>query len=116
YMYQTYFAPPSPPPAKATTSTTAPAQTGTNTDNSTTAPPAVAATPAAPAPPAVVGDSSEHQIVVDTPKVQAVFTNRGGRLLHWRLKDYRDSNGRPVDLVPSDLPQMEQLPFSLRVD
>jgi hypothetical protein len=29
-----------------------------------------------------------------------VFTNRGGRLAHWILKDYRDSVGRPVDLVP----------------
>ena len=47
---------------------------------------------------------------------QAVFTNRGGRLLHWRLKAYRDNRGEPVDLVPGGLPATEQLPFSLRVD
>src|SRR5207247_1316789 len=40
----------------------------------------------------------------------------GGRLLHWRLKAYRDASGQPVDLVPSSLPSVEQLPFSLRVD
>src|SRR5436190_5172903 len=94
YMYQAYFAPPSPPPAKATTSTTAPAQTaqtGSNTGKPATTPPEVTAAPAAPEPQAVVGESSEHQIVVDTAKVQAIFTNRGGRLLHWRLKDYRDN-------------------------
>ena len=53
---------------------------------------------------------------MDTATVQAVITNRGGRLLHWRLKDYRDSKGQPVDLVPNGLPQAEQLPFTLRVD
>ena len=122
YMYQAYFAPPAPPPAKTTTSATAPAQTaqtaqaGSNPGKSTTPPPEAASTPAAPEPQALVGESSEHQIVVDTAKVQAIFTNRGGRLLHWRLKDYRDNNGRPVDLVPADLPDVEQLPFSLRVD
>ena len=38
---------------------------------------------------------------------QAVLTNRGGRLLHWRLKDYRDNRGEPVDLVPIGLPASE---------
>ena len=50
------------------------------------------------------------------PRCRAVFTNRGGRLLHWRLKAYRDNRGEPVDLVPVGLPATEQLPFSLRVD
>ena len=44
-----------------------------------------------------------------------MFTNRGGRLHHWRLKIYRDNRGEPVDLVPSGLPATEALPFSLRV-
>ena len=50
----------------------------------------------------------------DTAKVEAVLTNRGGRLLHWRLKDYLDDQGEPVDLVPSNLPATEPLPFSLQ--
>jgi len=62
-----------------------------------------------------VTDASEREITVETAKVTAVFTNRGARLLHWRLKDYRDSRGEPVDLVPSGLPASEALPFSLRV-
>ena len=65
--------------------------------------------PAAPAPEAaavaepqaLVSETSEREITVDTATVQAVLTNRGGRLLHWRLKDYRDNRGEPVDLVPS---------------
>jgi YidC/Oxa1 family membrane protein insertase len=47
--------------------------------------------------------------------VQAVFSNRGGRLLHWRLKDYRDSAGAPLDLVPSGIPDTQPRPFSLSV-
>jgi len=62
-----------------------------------------------------VSDTAEHEITVETAKVTAVFTNRGGRLLHWRLKDYRDNRGEPVDLVPSGLPASEALPFTLRV-
>ena len=48
--------------------------------------------------------------------MQAVFSNRGGRVLQWRLKEYRDGNGEPLDLVPSNLPEQEATPFSLRVD
>jgi len=63
-----------------------------------------------------VSEPSEREITVDTASVQAVITNRGGRLVHWRLKDYRDSHGEPVDLVPAGLPPTEQLPFALRFD
>src|SRR5204863_3447447 len=71
---------------------------------------------AAPEPQALVSETSEREITVDTSTVQAVFTNRGGRLLHWRLKAYSDNSGQPIDLVPTGLPATEQLPFSLRVD
>ena len=55
-------------------------------------------------PAAQVSDSAEREIVVQTATVEVVLTNRGGRVLHWRLKDYRDAKGNPVDLVPSDVP------------
>jgi len=67
-------------------------------------PSAAAPEPAAPEPQALVSDKSEREITVDTTTVQAIFTNRGARLLHWRLKMYRDDRGQPVDLVPSGLP------------
>ncbi len=62
-----------------------------------------------------MSDTAEREITVETGNVTAVFTNRGGRLVHWRLKEYRDNRGEPVDLVPSGLPASEALPFSLRV-
>jgi YidC/Oxa1 family membrane protein insertase len=90
-----------------------------------TPPPAaesVAETPTAPEPPpgpepnAQVSETDEREIVVDTATSQVVLTNRGGRILHWRLKNYRDSAGAMVDLVPSDVPPDLPRPFALVVE
>src|SRR5262245_41017221 len=121
YFYQTYFAPPPPAPPKPAASTSAPAvpsQAPAESSRSSTqsSPPESpgAVSSGLREPQAVVTDPSEREITVETSKVTAVFTNRGGRLLHWRLKEYRDNRGEPVDLVPSGLPSSEALPFSLR--
>jgi YidC/Oxa1 family membrane protein insertase len=68
-----------------------------------------------PAAAATVGDTEEHDVVVDTKLVHAVFSNRGGVLTSWTLKKYTDQTGHSVDLVPSSLPPGESRPFSLRV-
>jgi YidC/Oxa1 family membrane protein insertase len=122
YFYQTYFAPPPPPSPKPAASSSAPAAPVQAPSNSTvpsappsTPEPGAAISSGSREPQAVVSDTAEREITVETAKVTAVFTNRGGRLLHWRLKDYRDTRGEPVDLVPSGLPASEALPFSLRV-
>ena len=66
---------------------------------------------------ALTSEPSEREIVVETATVQAVLSNRGGRMLHWRLKEYRDGAGQPVDLVPVGLARRRsRRPFSLRVD
>ena len=71
-----------------------------------------------PAPPpvpeaAVVGESTERDVVIETQKVRAVFTNRGARLKDWLLKDYKADSGQPLDLVPGSA---TILPFTLRLD
>ena len=122
FFYQTYISPPPPPPKTTTAATTtspaatAPGAQGTSNASAPVAAAPVTAPPSAPAAQTLVGESSDRTIVVDTQTVQAIFTNRGGRLLHWRLKNYFDTSRRPVDLVPADLPGVEQLPFSLRAD
>jgi YidC/Oxa1 family membrane protein insertase len=64
-----------------------------------------------------VSEPSERDVVVETPLVRAVFTNRGGRIKQWFLKAYdENAQGRPVNLVPSNTPPDTPLPFSLRVD
>jgi len=121
FFYQTYFAPPPPPAAKpAAANSSAGSPQAPSTGTVPEAPPPTQQSGAAVSsdssePQAVVTDTSEREITVETAKVTAVFTNRGGRLLHWRLKEYRDNRGEPVDLVPSGLPSSEALPFSLRV-
>jgi len=75
------------------------------------------ALPGQPAQPALlVGETSDREIVVETTTVRATFTNRGGRLLHWVLKEYRNEDGAPLDLVPQSLGPDAVKPFSLVVD
>ena len=113
YAYQAFFAP-RPTPAPAAGQAT-PASSSVSVPGTTPAP-AVEAAAAAPEPTAIVSDVSEREIVVHTSRLEVVISNRGARILHWRLKDYHDSGGRPVDLVPSDLPAAQPRPFSLKVD
>jgi YidC/Oxa1 family membrane protein insertase len=72
--------------------------------------------PVAPEPTAQITESTEREIIVDTETSQIVLTNRGGRILHWRLKGYRDGAGAMVDLVPSDVPPDQPRPFALMVE
>ena len=121
YAYQAYFIPATPPTGQTTTSSAAPAPQPAGSapaaqSPAATAPAAAGPTPDTPRPQAVTTEVAEREIVVDTGTVEAVFSNRGARLLHWRLKDYADNEGNPVDLVPSALPATEPQPFALRVD
>src|SRR5215208_8259667 len=120
YGWQAFFMPPVPP--RSANEQKAATAAGTPAAPSTTPLAAVPAATAelAPAPvaavaEAVTSETAEREITVETATVEAVLTNRGGRLLHWRLKDYQD-DGKPVDLVPSNVPPDQPKPFSLQVD
>jgi len=113
FAFQALFVPPQVPPGNASPVAPAtPPPAVISPGNITTAAPIL---PAAPAPP-VVGDVDEREITVDTQKVRVVFTNRGGRIRHWILKEYGNDAGTPLDLVPATVPSGVPLPFSLRVD
>src|SRR5436190_1348723 len=120
-VYQSLVVKPVPKPVPG--ATVASGATGTRSSTtSTTAPAAVAPIPqpteqAAPPPPsadvpALVGETSEREVRVETRDVIAVFTNRGARLKSWRLKHYFDQDRQPQELVV-DLPS-QPLPFTLR--
>ena len=129
YAYQALFIPPAPQTpsgAGAGAQSSAPAREGGGPTTPATQG-GTAATPAAPPAPApeadaaqsaapVLGESAEREITVESETVIAVLSNRGGRVLHWRLKNYRDAQGQPVDLVPSSLAPDEATPFLLQVD
>jgi YidC/Oxa1 family membrane protein insertase len=111
YGYQALFVPPQKPAVDVVKPKERPAQTAPQ------APPQVVEQPPAEAEPAAkVSDSAEREIVVETSTSKVVLTNRGGRVLHWQLKDYRDAQGKPVDLVPSNVPEDQPKPFTLVVE
>jgi YidC/Oxa1 family membrane protein insertase len=112
------------PPAPATPTGVA---TGT-ASSSAAAPsaqtPAQGVTPAPPATPAepavaiepVQADTAERTVTVDNGVVRAVFSNRGATLAAWELLTYMGPDGKPVDLVPHDVPANQPKPFSLKLD
>ena len=63
-----------------------------------------------------VGDVNAKEIVVETSKVRAVFSNRGATILHWTLKEFRNDAGQPLDLVPGGAGENTVKPFTLSVD
>jgi len=121
YGYQTLFVPPPPAtteaPDGAAPGAAAPGAASPAAGTPVPSPaPGAEPAPALPAAPVVVGDTAEREIVVETATTESSLTNRGGRITHWRLKQYRDGQGEPVDLVPSALAPDTPTPFSLRVD
>jgi YidC/Oxa1 family membrane protein insertase len=113
YGYQALFVPPQRPKVNVVEPKERPAQTAPQTE------PRVAETPppeAEPQPAAQISEDAEREIVVETATSEVVLTNRGGRVLHWRLKNYRDAAGAPVDLVPSGVPPDQPRPFTLVAD
>ena len=118
YLYQAFvLGPRTPvPPAQSTATTTAAPAPSAITGQAPTGQ-AATSQPAAPIesarPAGVISESTERRIVVDNGKVEAVFSNRGGRLLSWRLKSHFDERKAPVDLVPSDVPANLPRPLSL---
>ena len=57
----------------------------------------VEASPAAP--PGVKQGTEERLITVDTDTATIIFSTRGAVVRSWRLKNYRDTAGEPVELV-----------------
>ena len=117
YGYQAVFVPRPTPAARSAPDASPSAETERSTATQRAEPsPAVAESPATDEPAALTTDQSVREIVVETTTVQAVLSNRGGKVVHWRLKAYKDAVGNPVDLVPTDVPQDQPSPFSLVVD
>jgi YidC/Oxa1 family membrane protein insertase len=96
--YETFFNKPRP-------EQTAPAQNQQQQAAPQTTQPAASAAPgqspaqaAAPATPAITA-ASESTVTVENELYKIVLTNHGGRVLHWLLKKYTTSDGKPLDLV-----------------
>ncbi len=115
YVYSAFFLKPAPRSKPAG----APAA---QTQRAPAPPPPPSVTPgavAAPAPraqvAALVGERAERTITIDTQVVRAVFTNRGGELVSWRLKKYLDDRKQPLEMVATHVPGAVR-PFTLRTE
>ena len=111
---------PTPPPARPNTGQpAAPAADAAAAPGGAQPSPAAAETastqPAAPQVETLRADSAEKSVVVDNGLVRAVFSNRGATLTSWLLTLYH-ANGKPVDLVPHELPDNQPKPFSLKLE
>ena len=63
----------------------------------------------------VVADERPRTVVVETDFVLAEFDNRGGELVSWKLKQYADENGDPVELALPAAGADRPRPFSLGI-
>jgi YidC/Oxa1 family membrane protein insertase len=92
------------------------APTGGTTNGA--AQPAVPAVAAGGVPAAVVGETAERGIVVESDLYRVVLSNRGAVVRSWQLKQYDDSNRPPrqLDLVNAAAAQQSgSWPFSLKI-
>jgi YidC/Oxa1 family membrane protein insertase len=94
-----FFLPkPKPQPEPEKTPTPAPTQTVPPTPSGgTTATPAAKPRPFTQAP--VKQATAESETILENDYYRVVFTNRGGVAKSWVLKKFKDSNGKPLDLV-----------------
>jgi YidC/Oxa1 family membrane protein insertase len=114
YVWQAVFVKPTPKRPAGAASAPAGAVAAPANGEPAPAPAAAPVEPPASAAAALVGEQQERETRVETDDVAAVFTNRGARLKSWRLKRYQDRNNQPLELIATDLPSNQPLPFSLR--
>jgi YidC/Oxa1 family membrane protein insertase len=63
--------------------------------------------------PAPISAAAEQEQVIDTALYHVVFSNRGGVVKSWTLKNYKDSVGKPLELVNRPGADRVGFPFSL---
>jgi len=60
-----------------------------------------------------VSAALETLTTVENEQYKIVFTNRGAQVKHWILKKYKDSAGKPLDMVQPQASAQFGLPLSL---
>jgi hypothetical protein len=100
------------PDAAATTTQKAEPSNTPAAASAAVAPTALAAAPAAHAV-ATVQASGESTTTVENELYRITFTNRGGQVSSWILKKFKDSNGKPLNLVHDQAAKLFGYPMSL---
>jgi YidC/Oxa1 family membrane protein insertase len=63
----------------------------------------------------LTGDTAARDIVVETDAVTATFSTQGAVLKSYRLHNYHDGQGAPLELIPVDLVGVDK-PFTIATD
>jgi YidC/Oxa1 family membrane protein insertase len=106
-----YFKPPTPPVQQQQTQTTGQPATTSGLPVAAAQNAAGSASQASATP--VVVAAAESQTVVENELYKITFTNRGAQVKSWILKKYKDSRGRPLDLVNQQAAATFGYPLSL---
>jgi YidC/Oxa1 family membrane protein insertase len=118
YLWQAVFVPPVPPPGEEAAPPAATTPEPGPAPDSAPGPPTdvpAAPEPSAEAGKALISETAEREILVETDDVIAVFTNRGARLKSWRLKAFLDADDQPQELVEARAGELGlPLPFTLQ--
>jgi len=96
-------------PAAAPQATAPPAATAYSPASAAPANSPVAAAPTVP----VLQASAETTTVVENELYRITFTNRGGQIKSWVLKQFADDQGKPLDLVHQQAAKLFGYPLSL---
>lgn len=63
-----------------------------------------------------ISAQAEEEILIDTSLYRAVWSNRGGVLKSWKLKEHTDENKEDLDLVSLRAEELGLYPFALRTN
>ena len=63
-----------------------------------------------------VGETAERQVHFENDLLDVTLSNRGGRVLSWRLKDYLSAAGEPVEMAACLLGDPEFFPLAADMD
>jgi YidC/Oxa1 family membrane protein insertase len=116
FGYQYFFKPKQADtaPTAQTQAQTAPQAAAQSTSSGQTVQPQVAAGSAQPSTsPLTISSPSETTTTVENERVRIVFTNRGAQVSSWILKDFKDTDGKPLDMVQPQVSARFGLPLSL---
>ena len=105
YFYK-MLAPPAPPKQAVTEFPKKPAAA------TSAVAPAVPAPVTAP-PVGTIAGSREETTVIDTDLYHVIFSNRGAVVRSWSLKKFKDSNGKPLELINQSAIPKTGYPFAL---
>jgi YidC/Oxa1 family membrane protein insertase len=114
-LYQVFLAP---PPVVPTSVAPADITSAPTSGTPASAQPALGAatTPTSPAAAPAVESPMARDITVETDTVRAVFSTQGAVLKHWKLKQFPDAHGQPMELVPVSVPPGTPRPFAVSTD